>query len=158
MCSLWSDRVREIFIQDGEDVEVLPILPVIQYIEEDGERTPTHVADIPWDFLWCEYYASEWQQYWNAAELRDRITTELSVSRNKSLASQQPKDVLADMWIEVTSDTRFIFLWEYRNRCVDNVFHVMNYRMSPVTWDKWFIAHDVFTLERPENHMSFVWL
>jgi hypothetical protein len=158
MHSLWSNRVREIFIRDGEDAEVLPVLPVLQYIGEEREKIPTHVADMPWDFLWCEYNASELQQYWNAAELRDRIITELSVSRNKSLAAQQPKEVLADMWVNVTSDTKFVFLWEYRDRCVDNVFHVMNYRMSPVTWDNWFIAHDAFTLERPKSHISSNWI
>lgn len=158
MHSLWSDRVREIFIRDGEDAEVLPILPVLQYKGSEWEKIPTYVADMPWDFPWCEFHASEFQQYWNAAELRDRIITELSVSRNSALAAQKPKEVLADMWVEVTSDTRFVFLWEYRNRCVDNVFRVMNYRMSPITWDEWFIAHDVFTLERPKNHMSFDWI
>lgn len=158
MNALWKERMREIFIRDDEAPDVLPLLPVLQYVSSNGEviQTPA-MEELPEEDYWCEYNASSEEQYWNAAELRDRITYELSMSRNQKLANNQAKDVLADMWVEISSDTRFTFLWEYRDRCVNNVFAVLNYRLSPVTGDNWFIANDVFTLERPENHISWEW-
>jgi hypothetical protein len=61
------------------------------------------------------------------------------------------------MWVEVSQDTRFLFLWEYRDRCVNNTMHVLNYRMSPLTWDKFHVAWDPFTLERPADHVGHSW-
>lgn len=158
MKTLWPERVREIFIADGEDVEALPVLPVLQYKTGlDTDPILTELVEIPGDFWGMSFNISEPERFGNAAELRDKLTTELSWSRNQSLASQQAPDVLVDMWVEVTDNTKFIFFGEYRDRCVDHVFHVLNYRMSPISWDNWFIANDDFTLERPKYHISYSW-
>lgn len=159
MKAIGPERVQEIFIRDGEQADVLPILPVLRYVSPGSDTVfPTPAADIPDDDSWgCEYNVSEAEQFGNAAQLRDQLTYELSVSRNKALADRQAKNVLKDMGVDVTSDTKFVFFGEYRDRCVNNVLHILNVRMSPVTGDKWYLAHDGFTLPRPENYISTAW-
>jgi hypothetical protein len=72
--------------------------------------------------------------------------------------SQQPVNMLESMNFTVTSETPFIFLWEYRDRCVNNVLHVMRTRLRWIAEEsKFFIASNIFTLERPANHVWTDW-
>ncbi len=146
---LWKERVREMFIIDGEKAPVVPIQPVTHFQVFEWDMIPTPFAANEEGIREHVFNASEEATYWNAAQLKDQITYELSVTRHEKLMKQQPKEVLEEMWVTVTSDTKFIFFWEYRNRCVNNVAHVLNYRISPITWDEFYIAWDALTLEKP---------
>lgn len=158
MDAFWPERMREIFIRDAEEATHLAIQPVVAYQDIEWNMFPTGIG-IPEsdEFTPQVFNISEAYPYWNAAKLKDDITTRLSVSRFEKLERQQPKRVLADMWVEVSKDTRFLFLWEYRDRCVNNAMHVLNYRMSPLTWDKFQVVWDSFTLERPADHVGTNW-
>lgn len=149
---LWKERVREVFIADWEDAEVLPIQPISHFQVFKWERIPTPLGEKGVDSE--VFNASESSVYWNAASLRDSIIYELSVSRHEKLSSQQPQKVISDMWIDITPDTIFTFLWEYRNRCVTNVRNVMNHRIAPTWWGKFYVANDVFTLRRPSDDIG----
>lgn len=157
MEALGKDRFREIFIKDGEQVDTLPILPISHFQVVDGEMIATWFVPDGEESTTQVFNASEDYSYWNAARLRDRLTYELSLSRNEALSRQQPKEVLQSMWVEVTENTKFVFFWEYRDRCVNNVLRILNYRLAPITWDNFWIWNNAFTLERPGNYISTAW-
>jgi len=158
MQAFLHERMREIFIKDGEVAYRLPIQPIEAYQDANWSMYPTWIQMPESDYLDPQVFnISETYKYWNAASLKDDITTRLSVSRFEKLEKQQAKNVLKDMWVEISQDTRFLFLWEYRDRCVSNTMHVLKYRMSPLTWDKFHVAWDLFTLERPADHVWTSW-
>jgi len=152
MRSLWLDRVREIFIRDGEDPDVLPIQPVSHFSVFQWETIATPLGETGVEAQ--VFNASESHTYGNAAQLKDDLTYKLSVTRHEKLKRQQPDLVLQDMWFNITTETKFVFFWEYRNRCVNNVLRVVGMRLDDLIWDHLYIGHDVLTLERPDNYVS----
>lgn len=155
--SLGKERMRELFINDGEDSEILPIQPVSHFRNDKGVYFPTnlYLDKLEWEDS-CVYNQSEEDIYGNAAKLKDDLTYWLSVSRSDKLKNQQAENILDDMWVNISSETKFVFLWEYRNRCVNNVLRVLNYRIKAVEWDKCFVANDTFTLEKHEDSLKNV--
>ncbi len=157
MEALGKNRMREIFIADQEEPDMLPINPVSHFQDTEGNLAPTPIAQLYPDFEAQVFNASENFIYGNAARVKDRITYELSLSRHQKLRDRQAKNVLKDMDFEANSETEMIFLGEYRHRCVNNVLRILTYRLSPLTGDNFFIANDTFTLERPDNYIGTDW-
>jgi hypothetical protein len=98
------------FIADAESLDKVPIQPVSHFQTLNGEILPTPIVPPDSDFVAQVFNASETHTYGNAAIELDKITYELSLSRNKKLLSQQPVNMLESMNFTVTSETPFIFL------------------------------------------------
>lgn len=147
---LWSDRMREIFIADAERSESLPIKPVSHFQDFDGKMISTPIVPpLSW-FSAQVFNASEEREYGNASTLRDQITYELSVSRYSKLVAGQVNQVLQDMNFQVTPETQFIFSWEYRGRCVDNVARVIYNRLKNCPEENFLVARNI-TLQREDD-------
>jgi hypothetical protein len=58
------------------------------------------------------------------------------------------------MNFKVTPQTTFIFLWEYRGRCVDNVLKVMHTRLQWIAGNNFFVADNSLTLVREDDLLS----
>jgi len=110
---------------------------------------PTSLG-MQWINAWV-FNASEISIYWNSAELLDNLTYELSVSRYNKFFNQKFNSIIESMWVKLTKDTKFIFLWEYRHRCVNNVLDVMKERLGYSWTDNFYITYDNLTLQKPSD-------
>lgn len=148
---LGKERMREIFIADTEQEDKVPILPISHFITLDNKFLSTPITPTLSHFQTQVFNASGTQRYGSAAELRDEITYELSLSRSRKLLSNQPAEVLQDMNFPITPETKFIFFGEYRGRCVSNTAMVMRARLKWITGENFYIAHDKLTLLREDD-------
>jgi hypothetical protein len=147
MEALGRERVREIFIADEERSDNVSITPVTHFRNEDRTLSPTPVAD---EHPQQVFHASEEACYGNAAELRDKLTYALSLSRHRKLIKNQPLDALQAMNFPLTPETRFVFSGEYRGRCVSNVANIVRDRLREIWWE-YFFADDRLTLLRSDD-------
>lgn len=94
-----SERVSELFIADAEDLRMVNILPVTHYMRWDGDVELTNHSLEPARFtpIGTVFNVSEAEEFGNAASERDRITYELSVTRNRKLEERQVDTVLEEM-------------------------------------------------------------
>lgn len=145
--ALGRERVREIFIADEERSEAVAIEPVTHFRNEDRTLSPTPVAGI---FPEKVFHASEEATYGNATELLDGLTYRLSLSRHQKLLRDQPLEVLRAMSFPLTPETKFVFSWEYRGRCVSNVAKIVHDRLVEIGW-RYFFADDRLTLLRSDD-------
>jgi hypothetical protein len=148
---LGRERIREIYIADAEHPHKVAIQPVSHFQTIDGGILRTPIVPPFSDFSAQVFNASETDSYGNASTLRDSLTYTLSLSRYQKLINNQPADALRDMNFPVTPETEFIFFWEYRGRCVENVKSVMYHRLRRIAWDRFFTAHNAFTLQRSDD-------